>query len=204
MKLKYTKVATLAATLIIFGSLAGGANAAVIIGVTASTDMGEFRPISNITNGSGLTGLQHLNGDPFIDFATSMWQSAAGNPTGNVTFDLGGSFTVQSTRIWNHNHFLGNSVMGLDIASSTDGVVFTPINSFVLSQGTGVDDYVGESLSLGGVTASHIRFLITSNYGGSVTGLSEVQFSTVPEPSSALLVGLSALGLAVARRRKTN
>jgi hypothetical protein len=94
--------------------------------------------------------------------------------------------------------------MGLDIASSTDGVVFTPINSFVLSQGTGVDDYVGESLSLGGVTASHIRFLITSNYGGSVTGLSEVQFSTVPEPSSALLVGLSALGLAVARRRKTN
>ncbi len=201
MKITNTKVAKLAATLITFGSLTGGANGATILGVSASTNMGEFTSVSNIVDGSGLTGAQHLNGDPIDDFFSSMWQSSSGVATGDVTFDLGGTYSVGSTEVWNHNAFLQNSVMGLDILSSADGVVFTPVASFVLAQGSGLDTYTPESLDLGGVTASHVRFSITSNHGGQVTGLSEVQFSSIPEPSSALLFGLGAIAL-VARRRR--
>lgn len=83
MKLKHTKVATLAATLITFGSLAGGANGAILINDEGGgTYQAVINPITiSITNTVGDVGFL-----VFEDYFTSNSTSSGNaiNPT-NMT-----------------------------------------------------------------------------------------------------------------------
>jgi hypothetical protein len=53
------------------------------------------------------------------------------------------------------------------------------------------------------VTARYIEFSLLSRHDGRKVGVEEIQFdlSAVPEPGSAVLIGLSGLALIIRRRR---
>jgi hypothetical protein len=53
-------------------------------------------------------------------------------------------------------------------------------------------------ISFNKVGATHVRFNITSNYGGNRVAINEVQFKAIPEPSASLALlasGLAGVGL---------
>ena len=144
-----------------------------------------------------------------------------------VLFDLGGRYDLHSMKIWNYNEvggnppFLNRGVQDMEVFISTDGVAYTSLGTFKLSQATGVENVdFSDVISLGGLGAwdvRYVRFDILSNYNGltypttavspdnAFVGLSEVQFSgtPAPEPATCVLValGLAALGCRVRRRR---
>src|ERR1700730_14818434 len=72
--------------------------------VTASTNMGSGfgTNIQNTVNGTGLSALTltatHDGSSP-----GNSWVSAGRTLTGNVTFDLGGSFLINTFSFWNQN-----------------------------------------------------------------------------------------------------
>jgi len=140
------------------------------------------------------------------------WHMAAGTDDGYITFDLGGSHSLENMLIWNHNQTTVNTrgFKEVTIAYSTDGTTFTPLDDMNNSDPDGTDgNYtiplaptadVGYQLDvdLDGLSATHVRITEHSHWGGDYPGLSEVRFF-VPEPST--LVGLLAIGLLCLVRR---
>ncbi len=74
----------------------------------------------------------------------------------------------------------------------------------LLSPGTALGTYDGETVNLGGFTARHIAFVVNSNQGVNAqdwVSLSEVQFfSDVPEPSTLILLVFGSMAMLVGRR----
>jgi len=167
--------------------------------VTASSTFGTYS-LSNLTNGSGLTGSLH-SGD-----WTTKWLTNQNDP-GTLVFDLGFAYDLTSSSIWNYGNGCcgaGRSVKDLGVEASLDGITYFNIGSFLLNQPVG-DPFAAESISLI-TTAQFVRFNLNSNYGDSYTGLSEVQFfgeaASVSEASSIALLGLGLMGLGISRRKK--
>ena len=101
MKLKHTKVATLAATLITFGSLAGGANAAVTVTTSGSGSGGDisitfsavdFLATSNFTGGSLGLAFDEALPDSGNDFGNGNF-SGPSLGGGAITFYADSGFT---------------------------------------------------------------------------------------------------------------
>jgi len=173
MKLKHTKVATLAAALVIFGSLAGGANAASIL------VNGDFS--------SGLTGFR-LNGVPGSTPDTYITQTFA--------------TTIGETYEWSIDHRshvnggLANSFaiqLDMGAAEPTTQVFSTnSTNSFTTTTG----------LFTANAAQYTIGFFAEAN-GTDGSHYVDNAFVTlqVPEPSSTLLLGLGLLGVTVRRKR---
>lgn len=192
------------------------AQAALISGVTASTNMGEFAAGTlNLTvNGAGLPGnTPSLTGNHVPSTFSGSWLSAGGSPTGTITFNLNGSYNLAGFSFWN---FIGdlpqsiNGINGVTVQASTDGTTFTTIGGAPtqFAQVTATTPQPPEQFSFTPVQASFVRFVVNSNYDGNpvTTGFSEVQFDgtpvtqSVPEPST--LVALLTLGLAGFSLRK--
>src|SRR6516225_6204431 len=114
-------------------ALATQARAAFITGVTASTNMGVFvgstgnSDIAHIVDGSGLSSpptltSTHAAGDIF----TNAWASAIVTFTGQVKFDLHGSYMLAGMSVWNFNGAdFTAGVLGVSVSTSTDGMTFT-------------------------------------------------------------------------------
>lgn len=193
MKFTLKAVRALAATLITSGSLAGGANGAALILVTQSgsdvvaTATGVLAEPISISFSGGLLAPSVGNG--FIGVgSTNRWNILTGQ-------SVIGSFSGPVDSV------LASSFSGARIGANTNGALLwgsetqwdTPINSSATWESTTLaalnfdenDEFSLTYLSLGGGTDE-----IT------------VRVSTIPEPSSAVLLGLGALGLA-ARRRTT-
>ena len=191
-------MASLAATLIIFGSLAGGANGALTFTIDNFTSDNLTIIIPTSSAVLEATGSTPTSSDIFIyptvgsqnDWILSIDHNAGGaGQIGNATVNPG-VFAM----------FDNNSAVG-DIVRATFTsplVAGDPVTSDITLSWTGTnifDPTAVDSLTLAWGTDDI----------GSVWPWGDVQSSTttvVPEPTAALLLGIGALGL-VARRKKT-
>jgi len=203
-------------TLLLLLAIAPNVLADRITTVTATTSMGSGfgTNIINTVNGNGLSAptltATHAGTSP-----ANSWVSTQGVLTGQITFNLGGVFSVNSFSFWNQNGggpgAAGSTgIRNVQVFYSTDGVIFTALaggpSSF--AQVPGAVGLPPEIFSFTAVTATHFRFIVRSNYGDTAqTGFAEVGFNSVqavPEPATMLLLGSGLVGLAskVRRRRK--
>lgn len=115
--------------------------------------------------------------------------------------------TIGEVLLWNYSQ---NAVRGIDsitmVEVMTDGVTWVDQNLTFTLLDAGTAGFKSQSLSLGGAITGvdGIRLtLAQGDTGGGETagGFDEVAFSSIPEPSSALLGGLGLLAL-LRRRRK--
>jgi hypothetical protein len=206
------KVATLAATLITIGSLAGVANAAIVTysdptlftsGATellstygfenfltdesfndAAVDAGDFS-ISILGVGDSSFGNNIVDTPPVLTIT-----SIDGSTGLNVFTELGNSFLITfDSPIFS---------FGADFAAFNDGGNRTQI--FIDGQSVTTPD----SPSFFGIISD--QSFTTVEFRGNnndLFGVDNIHYSAVPEPSSALLLGLGAIGFVI-RRRRTN
>ncbi|MEN6533725.1 MAG: discoidin domain-containing protein [Bryobacteraceae bacterium] len=174
-----------------------------VTSVTASDYLNAYYLPEHLIDGSGLSAGLHDN------YFGNMWLCYYVNtPTATLDFDLGGLYTLDNTFVWNYNWdaMLDRGTETLTILTSADGINYSTVGDFSLTQGTGAP-ISADTLSLGGTLARYVRFNLTSNYGdSSYMGLSEVQFdgnaSSLPEPASAILVLTGLAGGALWRLRR--
>ena len=136
-------------------------------------------------------------------------------PNTYVEFDLEANYNLSFFTVWNFNGSSGGDVnqgakdVTISVASSVAGT-FTSLGSFVFDIAPGDETTAfGQDIDLSSFAAADdtrlIRFDITSNHSGATTdqtGLSEVRFAAVPEPSAfALLAGCFGLSWVMVRRR---
>ena len=186
------------------------ARAGYITGVTATTNMGTAGgDIAHIVDGSGLSSLS-LTATHATVTALNSWDSAVGTLTGQVTFDLHGTFTLVGMSVWNFNGNNTVGVQGVGVSTSTDGVTFTPLagGPTTFAPGAMLAPEPPQQFTFGPVVADFVRFDILSNYGANfTTGLSEVGFdgtpatAGVPAPPTLLLGLVGAACVARLRRR---
>jgi len=202
-------VVSTAALGLIFG-VAQNAQAALITGITASTDMGTVNPadvnIADTVNGKGLPGnTPSLTGTHAKAIGGNSWLSQDGTLTGNITFNLNGSYSLTGFSFWNLNN-PGNTagIKDVTVQSSTNGTTWTTIagapTQFAIAANAPQSP---EQFSFSPVTASFVRFVVASNWGFSgATGFSEVQFDGTPVPEPSALLALLAFGLGGVSLRK--
>jgi hypothetical protein len=191
------------------------ARADFIGGVTVEGVSSELSPrfAVNTVNGSGLTGgLHDWNAD-------SMWLTnvdlAVNDPW--ITYDLGGNYDLASFHLWNYNEYDPFQKRGINNAeifvSATDASpTWVSQGTFQFAQASGANDYAGEEIGFSVNNVRLVKIQALSNWLGysypstlgsgvgtdynAVTGLSEIRFSAVPEPSTAgLLLVLGSFGL---------
>ena len=181
-----------------------------IAGVTATTNMGSGAgtSLANTVNGAGLSALT-LTATHAATSSSNSWISASGTLIGNVTFDLGGLFVVDSFSFWNQNGGGPGSagstgIQGVQVLTSTNGVTFTPLagGPSAFAQVSGSTNLPPQIFTFAPVAATQFRFQVLSNYGDTAqTGFGEVGFDAVPEPSTAALLALGVAALGCLRRR---
>jgi len=135
-----------------------------------------------------------------------------------ITLDLGGTYDIETVNLWNYaerwngTYYNDRGVKDFDLEFSTDGgatfgntVSLTAAMADDTGATTGDVLYDGETFDIiDQVGVTHVKFIAQDNYGGGYTGIAEVNFTgvqSVPEPSSAALLGLGGLAL-ILRRRK--
>jgi len=197
------------------------AQAAVITGVTASTNMGAFSyyGIENTVNGYGLTNnLPSLTAAHAGNGYYDSWISSQGKTTGNIDFNLNGQYSLQGFSFWKLSTWCvpghGYSIKDVEISTSTDGTTYKPLIGAPTQFSQGTDDATvyPEQFKVAPTIANHVRFKVLNTYvseENSFAAFSEVQFDGTPYtapptavPTPALLPGLIGLGVAALRKRK--
>lgn len=194
-----------------------------IVGVTATTNMGEgFNTrIDNIVDGSGL--ITYLpNGSKLQTYSPAAWHergvignawgSNAGITSGKITFNFHGNYDIPGLAVWNTNAANIWGVKDVTIYKSINGIDFLPLlgapDHFKIGKNGGSGespDELAEIFSFTDQVASFIRFDIHNNYGGIGISLSEVMFlgspAPIPVPGAAWLFGSGLLGVLGFKRR---
>lgn len=178
-----------------------------------STDMGSFptfEPVYAIDQ-SGLSA-SYVSGvtdfDDFVPTTTTdnggssfnTWFSASGNTTGQVDFDLGGTFNIGSFAYWADPQGIGQSINIFTLLADDNASFSSPttLGTYNASDGPGSGppsqnnaNNFGQVFEFTPTSASFVRLQILSNHGSTLTtGISEAAFETVvPEPTSLGLLG---------------
>lgn len=216
-------ISTLAATIITFGSLAGGVSAAVVIPVGVQQNI----PISTVTGTWGWTLIYQGTYNTFDVPIASLFAGVtvgdyvmyAARETGSPTITLlaaaqesdirtitsGNSTTTSNGAEWYYNAMsIGFAGLGSTITQSTADTSNTnPELRLSWHTGGGVSGFGGQ---LDGVAPLDMdggwRAGATTSLNGSSSWERLVFVATpVPEPSSALLLGLGTLAVSARRRR---
>ncbi len=154
-----------------------------IEGVVATSDLVpiEGQGPENAVNGSGL----NENGEHSVD-NKEMW-TANVDPDGPemIQFEFDRLYKMHEMTVWNHNlsfeAFLGLGLKDVTIEYSADGVDWMVFGDVELPQAPGQPTYTGSVVSLDGIPAKFIRFVINSTWLSTVQlGLAEVSFSYIP------------------------
>jgi hypothetical protein len=210
MKTKHRKKATLAATLITFGSLAGGASAASIYSVQYTGVRG-----GALDGGTVLVSTSISDGDLWNTDILS--NNGVPDHHGTVTATVSGSSSADGIY-----SYTGGGLAGFNVNTGGSGTLFsianTPIdNKIQLSRGVDTLSFrylfslpSDAGIIIGQPVLDSQLFEVASGSGLLEFNGSESPFAnvaslgaaTVPEPSSALLIGLGALGF-LARRKRT-
>jgi hypothetical protein len=182
-----------------------------ILGVAGFDELTGFH--TNVPDSSGGAGPA-----PATMWLTNGVFSAPNDPLpAFVTLDLGGSYNLDSLKVWNYNEAFAAPTLVLRGANSVDisvastvGGPFTSLGNFAfaVAPGTTATDF-GQVIDLSSFPAADnarlVRLDILSNHGGdnSFAGLSKLRFdgTVVPEPAALGFIGLALTGF-VLRRRK--
>lgn len=166
--------------------------------------------VSGVTDFSGYLAGNPMHGNCCASPFTG-WAATAGLPI-TVDFDLGSSYFLTETAIWNWNGAVSAGVNRFEIFSATDGTFssLTSLGVFNLNPGAINQDPIGHQvIDFTDTTTQFLRFNLISNHGfsggNSGIGLDEVAFhagTAVPEPSILVLIGSGLLGLGFVRRRR--
>ena len=187
MKLRHNKVATLAATLITYGSFAGGASAATI----SLSENGLNRLEVLFTVPAQPASHNALSIGVLSSSGSSNFSSAATLFDGVVV--LGQSLT---TGIGGRYATVGSAFSGvdpiIDYSSIEDGTI----------SGRFIMDVISGSRSFESSDVIVRPFGDGGSFPGFEGTVTSVQASTVPEPSSAALLGLGCLSLTLRRSRR--
>lgn len=192
MKIKHKKVSLLASTLITFGSLAGGANAALTLTVNVTDSTFAF-------SGSATGTPQFFFSDGRIAWSISNVDPGTSVANGSFFYQNDVAFSTDTGTpggLFHDTQFTANAtgngtvIIELEV-SETGSQTLTGNNAFQSYNGLGASKSLLESLN--GATMSAT--------GGHGMGDLTVQVITTPEPSSALLLGLGGLGFLVRRKR---
>lgn len=177
--------------------------------VSATTTMGEEYPLVHAIDQSGLSAA-YVSGvtdfDAFVATTTHTsnpdldWVSTS--TSGSVTFNLGSIYTIDRLAVWNFGTGTGTpefAIRDIELWSSTDGIAFTSLGSFSLTNPGGAPSTLAQVL-FAPTTAGYFRMDVLSTYGANAA-LGEVAFSQVPAPGSLVLVGAGLLAFTARRRR---
>lgn len=180
--------------------------------VTASTPnmgAGFLTDITNTVNGTGLSALS-LTATHSQTSTSNSWVSSGAILTGNVIFDFGSTYFVDSFSFWNQNGGGPGAngvtgIQGVAVSTSLDGISYTPLvgGPTQFSQVVGSTALAPEIFNFAAVNARFFQFTITSNWGDpSETGFAEVGFDAVPEPTTLSLMSIGALALVLRLRAR--
>ena len=219
---KNTLIASVSALLLAVGT---AASAAVInpnpATSTSTTTIGGSRTLAAALDGSSLSG-GGTSGDILSEThaaagSSGHWLSDVlvfdendVNATEVLTFDLGGTFSVDKIYLWDYiRPERARGVKTFDIAFSTNGG--STYGAAVSAASLGMADFtIGASSGTASVQTrtitaqtgvTHIQFTNIQNFGQSRLAISEIRFGAVPEPGSLALLGLGGLLIASRRRR---
>ena len=218
---KTRKAASLAATLITFGWLAGGANAALVISAVESGGNVVFSWGGGTLADSAIdVSALASSTDVYTEFAnpgdnlgsTHAATGGLSSPSEGASFPMNGynvppatilSFGV-SGRFENGIPFGSPLAIGQNSApidTSVSNIFALPATYTSMSiLPSGSLTFIGETFASMGLTPTNINWVDWGAPGGD--DLIQLQFSPVPEPSSTLLLGFATLCL-VARRKRT-
>ena len=170
----------------------------------------ERAPIHTI-DGSGLNGSGEHSSFP----NSQMWLSN-GEVTPTITWDLGSFYDLTSFHLWNYNentifgNLLSRGVQTADVqvsqTSSFAPGTYTDLGIYTFLPADGLNTYTGQdNIPLAASNVEFVRFNVQSNYGASgYTGLSEIRFTSTPEPSAfALLTTIGTLLIGLRQRKST-
>lgn len=201
MKHKLKSMPALAALLITFGSIAGEANAAIVLSIT---ELGDDLVITS-SGSIDTSGFVFQNTNNTVDFFRPATQQLISreNPIPSSMF-VSSAFSVSVPIFGSSSGTLGDGLFsnttgamsGLGFGPSS---LYLPIGYLSGSSLSGTAIFVNQSFATMGLT-SGLSFVGTLNNTAAETVT--VTIGQVPETSQALLFGFGALGVMAHRRRK--
>jgi hypothetical protein len=159
------------------------------------------------TYASGLTSTAQIDTITNLNNARG-WHGEYGESTGNITFNLGGTYTLDRVYLYWMNAGNNNNIANFSIQVSGDEAFSAPITAASFGFPSAPQNRVDFAAL---ATGQFVRLNWTS-LQGSYPGLNEFiaggvagslgNSAEVPEPGSIALMALAGLGLLAARRRK--